>query len=222
MANKSGIAVAGVGIGCVFAMSGLRGWGISATLQDLLTGKNPSSQPLVNQITNPSSTNPNAGDYASASNSAVASDALEYNGGAYGWGKSGPPGTPVDCSGMANYIIGKMLGLSVPGAAKGNYSGHGPVTGQWYVWTGCTTVPQSQMQAGMLVCWPTHMAVAISNTEVISALNPELGVQVTTVAGANPGTGPTKVRAINQVYSASPSEPTSQKLADVLAHVGVR
>jgi cell wall-associated NlpC family hydrolase len=196
MANKSGIAVAGLGAGLIFVMSGLKGWSLSVSVQDLLTGKNPSGQPQVNQITDIADSTSNLGNIGSNiisdtlaavnSNTNIVNYAMQYRGGKYGWGKSGPPGTPVDCSGMINYIVGKAFGLPIPSSANGSYSGHGPVTMQWYVWSGATTVPANQMQPGDLCCWPTHMGMAINQTSMISALDTAQGVQVTTVTGGSP------------------------------------
>jgi cell wall-associated NlpC family hydrolase len=224
MANKSGLAVAGLGAGCIFVMSGLKGWSISTSLKDLLTGVNPSTQPQVNAITNPNSPvyGGGTGNYAggSASNSAVVSAAEEFLGGPYGYGDSGPPGTPNDCSGLVNYVLGKMLGLDIPGCPNGKYSGHGPVTMQYWLWLGATTVPQSQAQPGDLASWMSHIGIFVTPTTVLSALDQQSGVVITSIAGATPSGDPTlKVRRINEIYSSNPPESISQQLADITAHV---
>lgn len=183
----NGASAVALGAGVLFLVSGLRGWAVSTTIGDLLTGKNPASQPGVNLLsTQLSAAGVNEGSTGLAPLSGLASYAEQYQGGPYGWGKSGPPGTPVDCSGLPNYALGKHFGRPIPGYPNGKYSGHGPVTGQYYVWSGASTISPDQMEAGDLVCFLTHMGIAVSNTQMISALNSTLGVQVTTVSGGAP------------------------------------
>lgn len=97
----------------------------------------------------------------------IAAQARKYLGVPYKLGASSP--TAVDCSGLVNLVIGHDLHQPIPGAPDGRYTGHGPVSGTWYVWSGCTTIPRSQCAPGDLVCWPGHIGIAISNTRMISA-----------------------------------------------------
>lgn len=197
----NGTAIAALGAGAILLMSSLHGWKISGTIQDLLTGVNPNTQANANPIDAGMTYEAamNAGEGAAGNASNVVNYALQYRGGKYGWGQSGPPGTPVDCSGLVNYAVGKQFGLPIPGYANGNYSGHGPVTQQWYVWNGAATVPSNQMQAGDLVCFLTHMGIAINGVSMISALDTAQGVQVTSVAAGTPaGEGALmKIRRMN-------------------------
>src|SRR5260370_38507829 len=104
------VGVAAAGAGAVLLVSSLHGWGLVPRLQGLLTGKKRNDKDLrnVNQLSSDPSgqlfgggTQGYAGSYQSPS--AIANAAMQFDGGPYGWGQSGPPGTPNDCSGMCNY-----------------------------------------------------------------------------------------------------------------------
>jgi cell wall-associated NlpC family hydrolase len=211
MPKINGIGVAAVGGGLILAMSGIHGWGLMPTIQELLTGKKPSDKTLqnVNPITGNSASlfASSAPGYATGYQygSTIASAAMAYDGGPYGWAQSGPPGTPNDCSGMVNDCLGRQLGMNIPGHPNGQYSGHGPATMQYYAWFGASTIPASQMQAGDLCCWPTHIGIALGPNSMISALDQSSGVVVTSVAGGSPGNELLKVRRILQVISPVPS-----------------
>lgn len=184
------------GAGAIVAVAGIKGWGIGQAFRDVIAGKNPSKNPqLANQIsgTPPSTAGSNiaglGGITASGSNAAIARDAMQYGGAGYVWG--GAPAKGVgnwDCSSFCNWVIGHDLGLAIPGFAAGNYTGtsHGPPTGAWLLWGGAVSVPTAQMQPGDLCVWQTHMGICIGNGQMISALNPGTGTQVTTVDGGAP------------------------------------
>lgn len=113
----------------------------------------------------------------------IASAAEAFHGTPYLWGGYLPK-TGWDCSGFANYILGEAFGITLPGGFKWTGTSHGPVTGQYLVWSGAKTT--TSPSAGTLCCWETHMGIAISSTQMISALNPALGTQVTSFAGGAP------------------------------------
>ncbi len=209
MANKSAIAVAGTMLGVTFVWSGIRGASVTKTLQEILTGTKPKGTDIY-----PTGLSSSAGSNQSTSQisgmaggsetgNVIESDALQYRGYPYVWGGSSPQG--FDCSGLVNQVIGRDLRMSIPGYPSGQYSGHGPVTGQWFAWSGAVTIPGSQMQAGDLVCWITHMGIAISSSNIISAQDPAIGVAVSTVQGASPGPEPLRIRRLKALaQSAGP------------------
>lgn len=181
------------GLGVLLVWSGIRGASITGSFRDLLSGKQPTAG--TNPITGASATGEESTGGSFATGSVIANTALQYRGVApYKWGGSSPSGW--DCSGMVNYVLGKALGMAIPGYPTGNYSGHGPVTGQYYVWSGAKTIPVSQAQAGDLVCWLSHMGIAVSNSQVISALDTQMGTAVTTFAQATPFGEPMRIRRL--------------------------
>lgn len=96
----------------------------------------------------------------SALGNAIAQAAVKYDGAPYKWGGATPAGW--DCSGFVTYVLHHDLGLNLP-------SNTHTVTLQFLTWSGAVTVPSSQAQAGDLVCWPTHVAIAINPTTCIGA-----------------------------------------------------
>jgi hypothetical protein len=108
-------------------------------------------------------------------NNEIAAMALGYVGqGIYQWGGGGR-GRRWDCSGFVNYGLCHDLGMAIPGYGGGAFDGsaHGPVTGQWAIWSGCTTIPRDQVTAGDLVIWPLfHMGIAIDNATMVAAPGP--------------------------------------------------
>lgn len=195
----NGRAVAAVAAGGILFVSGLRGWSISATFRDILAGKAPGAN-NVNPITGTSAADiaANSADAGLsgvssaaglATNSDVANDALKYRGAGYVWG--GNPSAGIghwDCSSFVSWVLGHDLGMAIPGYKPGQYTGsvHGPVTGQYLVWSGAISIPRASMQAGDLACFLTHIGIVTGSEQMISALNPSLGTQVTSIKGGSP------------------------------------
>lgn len=96
----------------------------------------------------------------------IAQTALAEKGKPYKWATGGP--NSFDCSGLVNWVLGHQLGLPIPGHTDGKYSGHGPTSGQYYLWAGVTTVKRPP-QAGDLICYIGHIAIAISPTQMVHA-----------------------------------------------------
>lgn len=179
----NGVALSSVAIGSVLLWSGIKGWNLSRTIGEIITGKPPSGT-NENLLTSP---NANAGGNASVgfTSSGTANDALQYQGHSYSYG--GAPGkdgkNPWDCSSFVNWVIGHDLKRAIPGYGPGQYDGsiHGPPTGSWLAWM--THIQQSQAQAGDLVVSATHMGIVIGPNQMISALNSQLGTRITPIAG---------------------------------------
>jgi cell wall-associated NlpC family hydrolase len=49
-----------------------------------------------------------------------------------------------------------------------------------------TSITQAEMQAGDLVVWQTHMGIWLGNGQMISALDTNDGVKVTSLADGSP------------------------------------
>lgn len=185
-----GVALASIGAGAIFLYAGVTGRSVLAGARAVVSGKSPGSTPQANPITGtpPGAVAAAAGVTATTS-SAIANDALRYQGAGYVWGGAPAKGPGNwDCSSFANWVIGHDLGLAIPLYKAGTYDGssHGPPTTVWLVWPGCFNVPAAQAQPGDLVIWPTHMGIYIGGGQMISALDTADGTKVTTVAGGAP------------------------------------
>ncbi len=155
-------------------------------LAKLLSGKAP---PLPGPGSAPGGGLPVGGLGGSVTGNAMASDALTYQGHLYKYGGApGPDGrSPWDCSSCMNWILGHDFGIAIPGYRAGTYDGsaHGPTTVQYLVFG--AAVPRSQLQAGDLCVWQTHMGMATGPNQMLSAQGPD-GTPSTRVSGiAGPG-----------------------------------
>jgi len=152
--------------GGVAVYAAIKGVGLASGLRSLLGGHTlpPGEDLTVNAATGT----------AAASNSPVAAAASQYVGGhVYRWGGGSPSGW--DCSGFVNWVVCHDLGLAIPGYGGGTFDGssHGPVTGQWAVWSGAQTIPRDQVEAGDLVVWPmAHMGIAVDGQQMVNCPGP--------------------------------------------------
>jgi cell wall-associated NlpC family hydrolase len=197
MAKISGPALGAVSVGIILVWSGIRGWSVLGTMQDIISGKQPKGttgqQHPITAAAGPavlSGSNVNG-----ATGNAIADDALHYSGHAYVYG--GSPGkdgsAPWDCSSFCNWVLSHDLNLPWPGAGQYTGTSHGPTTIQWGAWfrahsAGSTTVQRGQVQPGDVIVWSGHMGIAVSNTQMISARNPAMGTGVSDIDGG--GSGP--------------------------------
>ena len=198
--NEKGVYLGITGAGMVFAYAGLRGKSITKSIQAVVSGKSPASTPQTNAIVVPADTSSSgAAGFTGygASDSAILNDAQKYLGVMYKWGGANPNG--FDCSGLCNYVIGHDLNNPIPGISSG-FQGtfHGPVTGQWFTTSLCTTVPLSACQPGDLIVWLTHMGIAADNGQhMLNAYSTGHPVAVTTISGMAPPGEPMRVRRYN-------------------------
>jgi peptidoglycan DL-endopeptidase CwlO len=187
-------------IGGVVVFAGVKGYGISGTLKDVLSGQKPTGQRLQNPITGANyAVSGIVGSAGGGTNSAIANTALEYIGFRYIWGGA-PANGGSDCSGFCNMVVGWLNGRAIPGYAAGSYAGqsHGPTTLQWLVWNGCATVSLANAQPGDLAVWQTHMGIIVDNGQhMVSDLNPSLGTLETTISGGAPPGEVLRVRRLN-------------------------
>lgn len=197
-AGVSGLAMAEIAGGLVLVWSGIEDQPITSSLQTLISGKKltPTKDStsvdtdVSQQIEASSGIGAIGGGSAAGSttDSAIANDALGYQGHCYSYG--GVPGTNGqgcwDCSSFCNWVLGHDLHLDIPGTQNYDGSSHGPNTLAYLIWGGGAHISKSEIQAGDLCVWQTHMGIAISNTEMISALNEQLGTLVTTITDAAP------------------------------------
>ena len=175
----SGLALLGLAAGGLIGLAGLKNATISDTVRALIKGQPVPSQPSqfasaeadvtkgLSQIQGPLSAGASglgATVYGQALASRIVAEAQAQLGKPYVWGADGPD--KFDCSGLVSYVL-RQVGVFKPGQRF--------VTGEFYVWSGATTVPRPP-QAGDLICWTSHIAIAISATRMIAA--PHAGVNV--------------------------------------------
>lgn len=195
-AGLSGLALAYLSIGGILAYSGVENTTVAQSLQAILSGKAPPKGPQDSTLSSTELADISSagagpgvagGLGGSATGAAVAQDALRYKGDIYAWGKADPPDGGSDCSGLVNWVLGHDFNLTLPGGVT-NFDGssHGPVVGQYVIWSGARHVPASQIQPGDLICYPpdVHMGIAISATQMISAQGPQ-GTPSTQVSNIN-------------------------------------
>lgn len=127
------------------------------------------------------------------SGSVIAQDATQYQGSPYVYGGGNPNGW--DCSGFVNWVLGHDLNMKLPGMTKAGFSGnsHGPVVTSYASWSKAELI--SSPEAGDLCIWvgtgPTgHIGIALSPTQMISALNPTMGTIITPIIGTGPAGAP--------------------------------
>ena len=191
MFNGKGPYLAVAMAGAIFAYAGIRGKSVTQSLQAILLGQSPASTPQITGIGIPADQGPAAATPSGSpggSNSGILNDAMKYVGVMYKWGGANPNGW--DCSGFVNYVLGHDLNLPLPGGISG-FQGtfHGPVTGQWFVTSLCTTIPRAQAQPGDLVIWLTHMGIVTDAGAIhmVNAYSTGHPTAVTPVDGMVPG-----------------------------------
>ncbi len=183
----SGLAAALAAAGGLLLYSGLKNATISDTLRSTLRAEPVPSQPTGNLTAVQQAVGAQLGFIAGAGAYAglgafgapdtgggvaqgsrgqrIADAATRYKGAPYRWGTAGP--NTFDCSGLVNRVLSD-LGLPLPGHPDGKFSGHGPVTGQYYLWGGASTVSRPP-HPGDLICMIGHIGIAVSETHMIAA-----------------------------------------------------
>lgn len=112
----------------------------------------------------------------------IAAQAQHYKGVPYVWGGASPSGW--DCSGFVTWVLHHDLGLNLP-------DNQHTVSQSFLTWSGATTVPREQCQAGDLICWITHIAIATGRDTGIGAQNPRQGTIENSISNLGPGNGET-------------------------------
>lgn len=195
-----GLAVAMVAAGAVVTWSGIRNATIADTLRAVIRGQPVPATPqrtalgvalgqAAAQAAQLSETNrlaPAGGGGVTGTSlppgstgSAIVEAARRYIGTPYAWARADPQG--MDCSGLVNLVVGHDLGQPIPGHPDGKFSGHGPVTTEWLVWSGATTISGLDAAPGDLVCWPSHIGIYAGNGRMINAPTFGESVKVDTI-----------------------------------------
>lgn len=147
---------------------------------------------------------------------AIAAAAQRYIGQGYVWGGSAAQPGDWDCSSFVSYVLGHDLGLPLPGGHWGDPgfppNAHGPVTGSYLLYG--TPIDRTALAAGDLVVWSSHMGIAISNTEIISARDPQEGVGVSSIDGTTSSLNETPhFRRLNATSATTSGNPIVNRVA---------
>lgn len=190
MTVKLGPVIA-IGAGSLFVYSGIKGYSILTSVQNIIRGTAPTAGQKTSLLAQPG----NAADPYGGGNfggapaaGSFAGIALSYVGKLkYVFGGPPPMGT-VDCSSFASKVLAQG-GVKNPGGAPYDPRSHGPTTLSYLGWIGAKTVGHSatDAQAGDLCVWQTHMGIAIGDGTMVSARDPAEGVGRDQIAGDMPG-----------------------------------
>lgn len=146
---------------------------------------------LSTYITSVESGGSSASSITANTGNAISDDAMKYVGSGYVYGGNADKIGNWDCSSFVSYVLGHDLSIPLPGGIWGGPgmppSTHGPTTGSYALYG--AQIDQSQVEAGDLVVWSTHMGIAISNTEIVSAQDEQLGVGTSSIAGTTSSLG---------------------------------
>lgn len=120
---------------------------------------------------------------ATASGNKISADAVRYVGAGYVFGGNADRIGNWDCSSFVFYVLAHDLGMTVLGHRWGDPGcpphAHGPVAAS-YKLTG-QAVNRSQVQAGDLCVWNTHVGIAISNAQLVAARTPAEGTGISNI-----------------------------------------
>jgi NlpC/P60 family len=190
--SVSPAAVAYTAIGGLIAFSGIKGATIADTAKAVLSG----NLSVINTEPIGQGSSSSTG---SVSGSSIVAEAESFNGHKYVYGGPSNPTSGWDCSSFVSYVLGQV-GISIPGgtwaSVTSNGSSHGPTADEYLTWSGATTEQADSVQAGDLLCWQTHVGIAVDSTHMISALDTQQGTLVSGWNGPT-GEGSPKVRRIN-------------------------
>jgi cell wall-associated NlpC family hydrolase len=177
VAGQGGVSGTGVAVataGGILLYAALTGQDPVTALKSVLSGK-PVSVPKATAA----SSAPAAGGATAASSggsaSGIAGAARKYIGRPYRWGAAGPDS--FDCSGLVTYVLVHDVGLK--NLPNNTHTG----TGQFLVWRGAITVSGTP-QAGDLICWAGHIAIASGGGRMIEAPGVGKPVRETTIRTA--------------------------------------
>jgi cell wall-associated NlpC family hydrolase len=152
----------------------------------------------------------------------IAGLALQWRGYGYVYGGNASSPGDWDCSSFVSYVL-HQGGLSLPGGKWGDSfmppNDHGPVVIDYAYWDGAITI--ANPNRGALCCWAGsgpngHIGIAISGNQMVSALNPTDGVQVTGIVGIGPSgvpliyrhvTGAATTNIAREIPISSPPKP---------------
>lgn len=190
----NGLAVASVAGGVIFVWSGVKGYSILKTGQNIVQGHPANAGQSTALLT--SASGGGGGGVTNDSGLVAAAESIAP-GLHYVFG--GAPATGAcDCSSFLNDAATKT-GLPIPKfPAYNNGANHGPTTVQWRITPLLQTIPQNAAAPNDIVVWLTHVGIVTDNgTQMISALNPQDGIRNSPIKGFGPAGQPMVFRRWN-------------------------
>ena len=161
-----GLAVAVAAAGGFLAWTGLTGQTTVEGLRNLASGRPASTMTPGSRFGRAGATAVTgiigaAGDVPAPHNTRIAASLDRYIGVPYRWGGESPS-TGWDCSGAVTWVLHRDVGLQLP-------SNTHTTAAQFLVWSGARTIPRSRCSAGDLVCWASHIGIAVSRDRMWEA-----------------------------------------------------
>lgn len=170
----SGTAVALSAAGFVFMAAGLKNATVADTIRALVRGEKIPSKPsdveaarkaVAAGLVDPASQSGAGGPGGTELGSRVATMAESYVGVVpYLWAGEDPV-NGWDCSGYVTWVLHHDAGIELPSNVH-------TVAVQFLVWSGARTIPRGQCSAGDLVCWATHIGIALDKDRMANAEKP--------------------------------------------------
>lgn len=180
MASSSGMSGVGVAVtvaGGFLVFAAVKDFSPLSGLRAIVAGQSPTTVALAKTsglqneapaiqaiLEGTSSAAGTPGAPATSTGSAIADDALKYQGTPYRYGGATPQ-AGFDCSGLIYYVLGHDLGIK----------GVPRTIGAQNLWPGATTIGASQAQPGDLVLWPygvgpdAHGGIVVGAGEYVNA-----------------------------------------------------
>jgi cell wall-associated NlpC family hydrolase len=150
--GASGIAVAFGIAGAILVISATRNRTVPDTLRALLRGQSLQAKPGTGTLGTA------AGSQLAAAVAASASSYVDKV--PYQWGGETPDGW--DCSGFVTWVLHHDNGIDLPDNTHTTALG-------FYNWSGAATVPREQCGPGDLVCWVSHVGIAVDHERFANA-----------------------------------------------------
>lgn len=178
------------GGGILLAYSGLRGKSWSTALHDLLSGRDPAASTTAYEITPGTAVQNGSGITGGTAGDMAGVLSAQAGVTPYRWGGSSFT-NGADCSGIVNRARNTVLGLAIPGYPKPHSlpaSSHGPPTLVWMTWVPAhaSRISRANVQRNDICLWQTHMGVATSHEQYVSAYDTQKGTLITSIDKGGP------------------------------------
>lgn len=174
-----GLALAGAALGFGLIWSAITNVKVTDFFRAVLRGEPPpkgrnsiqQARDAVSAATAAEGLRPATG--GTATGSAVAAKASTYVGQVpYVWAGETPDGW--DCSGFVTWVLHHDFGMDLPDNVH-------TVTGQFMTWPGAKDIPRESCAPGDLVCWWSHIGIAVDNVNMVNAANPADGTLISPI-----------------------------------------